>query len=149
MQMDPQQRLLIEHCYEALSVASTGEGLSRRGTTAVYVGVASAEYLALSGHLGVTIFAATGMTRPRFLDLCCLFLCWRPRRAKACRHAEQQTLSVLRFFLAQSVSATNGQPSLCYHKWGTRRRTTRTKLLPRGESMWSQEEQCENEASLV
>lgn len=67
VQMDPQQRLLIEHCYEALSVSSTGDGLFRGGTTSVFVGVASAEYLALSGHLGVTIFAATGMTRPLFL----------------------------------------------------------------------------------
>ena len=58
--MDAQQRLLLESAQEALSQGVSATGSATR--TAVMVGITSPDYEAMSTHLSVGIYAASGGT---------------------------------------------------------------------------------------
>lgn len=58
--MDGQQRLLLEQGWELLSARPESEN-SKLVSTAVVLGIGTVEYNAISAHLGVGIYVATGM----------------------------------------------------------------------------------------
>ena len=56
--MDPQQRLLLEAAHEALIMSLNSDGSAAR--TSVMIGVGAGDYVTISSHLGVGMYAATG-----------------------------------------------------------------------------------------
>lgn len=58
LRMDPQQRLLLEAAHEALIMALNLDGSAAR--TSVMIGVGAGDYVTISSHLGVGMYAATG-----------------------------------------------------------------------------------------
>ena len=58
LRMDPQQRLLLESAHESLTLAKSSIGSAAR--TSVMVGIGAGDYVTISAHLGVGLYAATG-----------------------------------------------------------------------------------------